>query len=395
MRAYREILRTPGALAFSGTAAIGRFGGQMFGLGIILMIQGIYGSYGLAGAINSAVIAALACTTPILARLVDRYGQARIMRPSLAISISCLSCAIVLAVLRAPIWAIFPAAIGFGATLGNLRAMVGSRWNHALSDDSLLHTAFSWESVVDEATFLASPLLATWLATTVHPVAGVVACGVFLATGGFAFLAQRSTEPPARPAAANDGVTGVGVIALPGMLVVAGVMVCLGAIFTSWDLATIALFEEMGRKASVGIVFMIIAGGSLVGGLVYGAIQWRSALRTRFLVAVIGGAVGCGAFLFITHLWVFGVFCFLTGLAIAPIIINANSLAQRMVPKSALTEGLAWVGVAINVGAAIGSPVAGFVVDHTHARLGFAVTSLACIGAVVIAAAGLRKLPPG
>ena len=54
MRAYREILSIPGALRFSAAGLLARSGGAMMGLGIVLMVSALYGSYGLAGALVRA-----------------------------------------------------------------------------------------------------------------------------------------------------------------------------------------------------------------------------------------------------------------------------------------------------------------------------------------------------
>src|SRR5215469_3712167 len=46
---YLALLRTPGALAFTSSAFVGRISMSMYGLGTILLIASLTGRYGLAG----------------------------------------------------------------------------------------------------------------------------------------------------------------------------------------------------------------------------------------------------------------------------------------------------------------------------------------------------------
>ena len=55
--------------------------------------------------------------------------------------------------------------------------------------------------MVDECVFLSGPPLATVLATTVDPAAGLVAAIVAGLVGTLVFCALRGTEPPAAPGA--------------------------------------------------------------------------------------------------------------------------------------------------------------------------------------------------
>ena len=52
------------------------------------------------------------------------------------------------------------------------------------------------EAAIDEIVFILGPILAAWLATSVHPVSQLfvptMACGI----GGTVFFSLRSTQPP-------------------------------------------------------------------------------------------------------------------------------------------------------------------------------------------------------
>ena len=84
VRRYLQILKVPGALGFSLSGLVARLPSAMGSIGIVLMVSGIYGNYRFAGAISAAFVLAQAFGSPLIARLVDRYGQTRITKPAMA-----------------------------------------------------------------------------------------------------------------------------------------------------------------------------------------------------------------------------------------------------------------------------------------------------------------------
>src|SRR5690606_18539280 len=155
------ILSTPGTLAFSASAVIARLPMSMVGIGTILMIQGIYGSYALAGCVSAVLVVAQALFSPQIARLVDRAGQRRVTLPMLALTTIGLAGLILTAVLKAPQPLLYVFAAIAGATTGSFGSMVRARWTFALDDPRKLHTAYSLESALDELVFVVGPVLAT------------------------------------------------------------------------------------------------------------------------------------------------------------------------------------------------------------------------------------------
>src|SRR3954447_8878485 len=83
---YRDVLTRPGALAFSGSGVLARLPMSMVGIGIVLMVSTLYGSYGLAGRVSAVYVVAQALCSPQLARLVDRHGQSRAGRARAALA---------------------------------------------------------------------------------------------------------------------------------------------------------------------------------------------------------------------------------------------------------------------------------------------------------------------
>ena len=99
---YRRLFVTPGARAFTLGNLLARLPMGMFSVSAVVMIAGARGSYALAGAVTATGLATTAVVAPWTARLVDRYGQARIAVPATVIA-ALGSLALLLCVCRAPL----------------------------------------------------------------------------------------------------------------------------------------------------------------------------------------------------------------------------------------------------------------------------------------------------
>lgn len=393
-RPYRTVLSRPGALAFSSWGVLARLPISMVGIGIVLMVSALHGSYALAGQVSGAYVVAQAVCSPALARLVDRHGQARVMRPAVVVSAAALTALIVAAAASWPTWTLYVAAAVTGAAMGSLGALVRARWSYLLTEPAEVHTAYALESALDELVFIIGPVLATLLATGVRPEAGLVVPVAAGLVGGLALLRLRSTEPPAATSVDGPRVRG-SVMRSPGMLVLAAVFVAMGAIFGATDVSTVAFAQEQGDKAAAGAVLAAFAAGSMVAGFGYGARHWTTPLWRRFAIGVVALACGVSLFFAATSLPVLAVVMFVTGFTIAPTLVNGNGMVQQFVAPSRLTEGLTWVGTSLGIGVSGGSAVAGAAIDAFGSRGGFNVVMGAGALAVVATVASLRTLRAG
>lgn len=400
---YRDVLSRPGALAFSSAGVIARLPMSMVGIGIVLMIQALHDSYGLAGSVSAVYVLAQAICSPPLARLVDQHGQARVMRPAVTVSALGLVTLVLCAVGGAPVWTLYVAAVVVGSTIGSFGSLVRARWSHVLDDPRALHTAYSLESALDELVFVVGPILATTLATAVAPAAGLVVPVVGMVVGGYWFLAQRRTQPPPHPRVVRAGVDGAvgapvrrrSVMRSGGMVVLAIVFVAMGSIFGATDVSTVAFAKEAGRPGLAGVVLAVFAAGSMVSGLAYGARHWVTPLWRRFAVGMVALAIGASLFVLVTSMAVLAVVMFVAGFAIAPTLINGNGLVQHFVARERLTEGLTWVGTSLGVGVSAGSWLAGAVIDRQGSHGGFLVVVGSAVLAVIAVLASLRTLRAG
>jgi MFS family permease len=388
---YRAIFAAPGTRAFSAAGLVGRMPLSMLGIGIVTMISQVTGRYGLAGALAAALALAGAVCGPQVSRLVDRYGQRRVLRPVCVVTVASVAALLVAVKSGAPDWVYFVCVLGAGLT-PSLGAMVRARWSaiHRGSPD-LLHTAYSLESVVDEIVFILGPILSIGLCTVWFAEAGPLLAAVFLGVGVLLLTAQRATEPAPHP---HGHTAGRAALREPGMPVVAGVFVGTGALFGAVDVATVAFADERGHKALASLVLASYALGSCLAGLVFGLLKPPGTMAARFLVGIALMAVSMIPPLLVGNLWFLAGALFFSGLTIAPTMVTAMGLVEQLVPRSRLTEGITWTSTGLAVGVAVGAALAGRVVDGHGASAAFAVPTASALVAVAVAFLGYRRLRP-
>lgn len=373
MRNYRDILRLPGALRFSAAGLLARSGQAMLGLGLVLMVSELYGGYQLAGALTAVWAVSWAIGTATLSNLVDRYGQRRVMYPAALVSATALLVVVGFALLQWPPWTLVAPVVVTGAAGGSPGALVRARWKHLLSDSPALHTAFSLESTLDEVTYMVGPVVATALAVWIHPAAGLVAAALLALIGAVLFYSQRATEPPVARLPGRSRRQGPGRVLLrPGVVGVVVVNLLIGAMFGGIDVSVVAATTSWDERAATGVVLGMFSLASALAGLLYGARAWKSALWLRFVIIVGAMFATAAALLAVNSVIILTLVGMLFGVTVAPTLINGNSLIGRLVPEDQLTEGLAWMGTGIGIGAAIGSGVCGSVIDLAGYPAGFA-----------------------
>ncbi|WFB07013.1 MFS transporter [Streptomyces sp. LX-29] len=388
---YRVIFARPGTKAFSAAGSLGRMTLSMMGIGVVTMVSQLTGRYGLAGAVAATLALSAAVIGPQISRLVDRHGQRRVLRPATLFSAVAVTGLLVSAHERWPDWTlfVFAAAVGCVPSIGS---MVRARWAEILKDAPReLHTAYAFESVVDEACFIVGPILSIGLCTAWFPEAGPLVAALCLVVSVLWLTAQRATEPEPHP---RDKQTGGSVLRSPGLRVLVAAFVATGAIFGVVDVVTVAFAEEEGHKAAASLVLAVYATGSCLAGVVFGLLHLKGSASRRWLLGMCAMAVSMIPLQLVGSLPLLAVALFVAGLAIAPTMVTTMALIGQHVPRANLTEGMTWVSTGLAVGIAIGSSAAGVVVDEAGARAGYLVAAAAGALAAAVAFLGYRWLRP-
>lgn len=390
---YRRVLRHPGALRFSAAGVVARFPISMVSLGIVLLVEARTGSYGLAGTVSATYVLAEAAMAVLHGRWLDSLGQSRV----LPVAISVFGAALALMMLAVerdwPVAATYVFAALAGAALPQVGASVRTRWSHVLDEARDVQTAYALESVLDELVFMVGPVLVTVLATLWHPAAGLAVAIATGLAGTFAYAAQRATEPPTRRGRGDD--QGVAVPMPWGVVApLAVASLALGTLFGVAEVSTVAFADEQGHPGAAGWLLAAWALGSLVAGLVSGALVWRHGPGVRVRVGMVVLTLTMAPLAFVGSLTVMAAVLLVGGGAIAPTLIAALTMVESAVPSSRLTEGMAILHTGLVAGVAPGAAIAGFVVDHHGASRAYLVAVAAgLVGAVAAQATRPPRRP--
>ena len=380
---YRSVLSVPGASRMFATALVARLPQGMSTLAILLLVRSTTHSYAAAGvAVGGFALATAACA-PVLGRLVDHFGRARVLLP-----FACgQACVYVLLVVGAQAGAgvvlLVVLSALCGALLPPIAPAVRALLREVFDDQAVLDTAYALESIFQETVWILGPLIVAVVIALTSPEAAVATLGVVCIAGTVLFL--RSPLVRSSSTSHGTGYERVSALASPELRALLGPVALTGVALGAVEVGLPSLALHAGSRPASGLLLALWSLGSMVGGLWYGAHVWRSRLSTRYQLLLVMLLV-CTVPLIAARSIAAGVVCsVLAGLAIAPVFSCQYALVGRSVRPGSETEAFTWVSAALIGGLAAGSAVGGAVIRPGGVGAPFVFSCLASLLASVIA----------
>ncbi len=384
---YRSVLSVPGAGPLFASALVGRFPQGMSSLAILLLVRGTTHSYAAAGAAVGAFALATAACAPIIGRLVDHFGRARVLMPFACAQAVVYALIVVAAVGGAGAAVLIVLSAASGALLPPIAPSVRSLLREVFNDHAVLDTAYALESIFQETIWIVGPLLVALVIAITSPQAAVAMLGVVCVGGTALFL--RSPLVRSSGSGLGAGHERASALASPELRALLGPIFLTGTALGAVEVGLPSLALHAGSRPASGLLLALWSVGSMCGGLWYGAHVWRSPLSTRYQLLLVVLLV-CTAPLIAARSIAAGVVCsLLAGLAIAPVFSCQYALVGRSVTPGSETEAFTWVSAALIGGIAAGSAVGGAVIGPDGVGAPFVLACLASLLAAVIAV-GLR-----
>ncbi|MDO6705589.1 MFS transporter [Photobacterium sp. 1_MG-2023] len=378
---YKELFSAPGTLAFSLSGLIARMPTSMTGIGIITMLSQLSGSYWLAGAVAATFTFTMALVAPQISRAVDRLGQHRVLPYAAGVSVIALLLLLLCIRNEAPVWTYFLFA-ALAGLMPSMPAMIRARWTAIYKGNEKLHTAYSFESVMDELCFIIGPPLAVGLCVAVAPEAGPFAAAILLGVGVTLFARQTHTEPPIEVETTTHSGSALQALSMK-MLMLA--LLALGTIVGTIDVISVAFAEQQDNPVAASYVLSAYAAGSCLSGLFFGTLKLKMPLEKQLLIASFATALTTLPLLLVTGTTTLAMSVFVAGVFFAPTMIITMGLVETIVPARQLTEGFTWMITGLGIGIAAGAAIVGWVIDTFGIQAGFAIT-IAAGGAVFLIA---------
>ncbi|MFJ5302032.1 MFS transporter [Streptomyces sp. NPDC088350] len=384
---YAAVLQVPYARRTFTAALAGRLSYGTVSPAVLLAVVHATGSYAAAGTVMAVFGATGVLLMPLRAALVDRHGPRRALLP-MALLYGGLLCVLAVVTWRpgTPVVVLGAVAALTGMCAPPLGPAMRSVWAELVGDRGLLQRAYSLDGVAEELLYVIGPLLVGALMGFAPPAAGVLLSAVLIGAGTFAFVTSPALAGVRVPAGDRPGLRLAGVRGLLGPVVVAaGMGLALSAVY----LLVMAFAEQRGYgDGVVPWVLAAVSAGSAVGGLLNGAVDWRTAARVRLASAALGLGLALVAAGFAPGLWSLTAAVGCAGFFVAPALTTAYLLADEVAAPEARTQAGAWVNTAVNAGSSGGSVVTGVLVGRVPLGVCFLVAG------VVAGSAGIVSLLP-
>ncbi|WP_411292792.1 MFS transporter [Streptomyces sp. FBKL.4005] len=203
---YRRVIGLTGPL-LPCVSFLGRLPTATVQFGSVLLVARTSGSLGAAGLTGGALALGQVAGGPLVGRLADRHGQRPVVL-ALSLANGLAVAALVtgaLAGLPAPVLALLGAAAGVTVPLvGPLaRARLIALARRAGVPESVVGAALSFESTLDELSFVLGPALVGLAAVLAHPAYAMAGAAALVALCGSAFAlhptARATTPAPEQP----------------------------------------------------------------------------------------------------------------------------------------------------------------------------------------------------
>jgi MFS family permease len=396
LRVYGQLLLSPRPGALISSAFIARLPGVMVPIGLMLIISALRGSYAQAGLVTAAFAVGSAVAAPWLGRLLDRHGPRRVIPLSALVS-GGLLVALAAVVASAPTAQLVVLAALAGAAQPPISPALRVGLRGLFADSARRQAGYALDSVSVEAVYVVGPLcLSLLLGAGQQEV--LLGAAVVLVAGSVAFaLAMPPTERVPQEVSNPHGQRLSVLRGQAGRII--GVSAAIAVTFGVMDTAMAgAAGLVLGNQQQVGLLFAATAGGSVVGGLVFGS---RGSRRTQH--ALLRVLLGCfAATLAVVALltavqgvwvWILLPCLFVCGLTIAPVMITVANVVDLSVPPGRLSEGQSLNGSATMGGMAAGTALTGLLLDIGGVAVSFAVGAL--VLAAALAAVGRGPRSPG
>ncbi|MFF1732985.1 MFS transporter [Streptomyces sp. NPDC058247] len=365
----------------------------MTSLSIVWLVHDRTGAFATTGLVTGAFAVADALVAPQLARLVDRFGQTRILPPSLLAHAVAVAGLVSLVAADASDALLVLGGALVGASVPQLGAMSAARWAALLRTDRAaeLPTAFALESIGNAVAYLVGPMLVSALAAAEYPVAGTVLAATLSVVGGLVFAAQRGSAPALKTGDAAHTRSGRSLLRSPVLLLM-GLNLAIGIFFGAMQVSVTAFVVEHGAPGAAAPIFTVSSCSGLLAGWLYGLRRWRATPAAQLLAATSALTLGTLLLLTVGSPLGLGLVVALTGATIPPLLVLFPVLTESTVHQAVLTQAFSWLGSASAAGSAAAAAVSGWAIDSLGARGGFAVTAAAAAAMTLQGLAGLRLL---
>ena len=388
---YIDVLALPQVPRTFLSALVARSAYALVILPLFYAVQETSGSVATAGIAIAAYGATASFLAPLRAQLIDRHGR-RVILLLLALGFGGFIAAMAVGALVS--WTgtvmVVLAALA-GAVAPPIGPSMRVAWSELAPQPLMLRKALSFDSVVEELLYLVGPAASGIALSVFAPGLVLLVPAVLVVVGTLLFVSAPAIRRE-RTIVVEDSTRSIRRPTLLGNPRFLGLLmpaVVAGLISGNLTIAIPAAFPGTSGAVAAGIVLGLFAGGSAVGGLIFGSLPIAG--RPRFqvilialilacvstLVGVISGLGGNGFWMAIAIV--------AAGSFFSPVMIVAYFGANDFGGDTRKTESTTWVNTSHNIGGAAGSAIAGIVIQASGVPQSFFIVGALSLALLIAA----------
>jgi predicted MFS family arabinose efflux permease len=385
---YFDVLALPQVPITFGLALVGRTAYALVLLPLLYAVSNSTGSIALAGVAVAIYGATASFLAPARAWFIDRYGA----RPVLAVLTVVFGATIIALAVASLAASPGPILIGLAGLAGVFAPPLGPTmrvaWGRLTPTPELLRKSLSLDAVIEELLYLAGPAIAGLALAIVTPGAALFVPAGLVLIGGLLFVGTPTVgamKPRRRDAPrAERGRIVIFRLGFVGLLL--PVLVA-GAVSGMISIAVPVVLAEHGGSTAAGIALGLFAGGSALGGLLYGSLRVPGSPARQLILLASGLLVVSSLIATTTGFLMVSVILAGAGLFFSPVMIVAYIAAHTAGGDHQQNAATTWVNTSLNVGGAAGSAVAGVLIQA--AGIPIAILGIAIAAAVLLATSAI------
>lgn len=381
---YPALLRRDGVTRTLLAALLSRSAVIMQAIPVSFLVKDLTGTFAWSGVVLGVYSLGAGIGSPLWSRRADRTSARRV----LTLTGIGWGMSVVLMAFAGEIWfgSVLILALASGLLQPPTGPMLRTAWPRMVATREL-RTAYSLDATAQELMFMVGPLTGATLVSIASPQAALVLAGLTTVVGTAWFARQPAIDRSARAVSEHLGF--VETVLVRDRLLILIAFCCAVIGLAAVSLGIVAYAEHEDWRMLSGVLELIWAVGSFVGGLVAGALPGRRrshAWRRAAIAAVIFAACGLAT----ASPWLLGLALLAAGSMIAPVMASASERLGALTTEAARAEVFGWMATAGTIGMAVGSAVAGSVVEWAGVPWVFGLTALMLIAATI----ALLPVPP-
>lgn len=381
-------MRNAFGLAYFPVSALARLPLSMLVLGVLTFVVHTTGQLSAGGAVSAIAGVGVAIGAPLSGAASDRWGQrVTLLTGAIAYGLALLWLLAVGSTATTFGPALAAAAFLAGLVVPQCGPMTRVRWIKRLggTDPAALDTAQSYESTLDELSFVFGPAAVGVIAVAAGPAAPLWVALTLTVVFVPWFALHRSGDASRTRGAGHspDAAEADGVVPWALITVLMLGMLSIGTIFGSLATTTTAFVVEAGQPDSAGLVYATLGITSGLGAL--SVARWpRAWTAARRWVCCSALLVPVLALLWLAAApWQLSLLLLLVGAPIGPVLVTVFSAAGLTTPTRRLGLVMTLLSAAVTLGTSIGNWLGGALAEVGGHQASLGVTFAAGVALLV------------